>query len=112
MCRCRRIRPAVAAVASVTFDAPTVSTRHFASWPASGGTQWNGIDIEFRNTLVGGDGRGYLRRAVSSRLIIDMADGADNRQHRASPPCMAEGTFRAELDSIERSDEQRFRDAS
>ncbi|MHB9077103.1 MAG: flagellar hook-associated protein FlgL [Pirellulaceae bacterium] len=90
--------PAVAAVAAVTFDVPHSINTAFRYVAASGGTQWNGVDIEFRNTLAGDVAVATFDDvSIPPRLIIDMADGATTT-NTVIAAVLAEGTFQAELD--------------
>jgi flagellar hook-associated protein 3 FlgL len=89
--------PGETAVAAVAFAAPhDLNTALRIAAPA-GGTQWNGIDIEFRNTLVG-DTATATYDSSAGRLIIDIADGQTTANTVISAITL-EGTFRAELDA-------------
>ena len=88
--------PAAAAEAGVTFAAPHALNTALRFVASRGGTQWNGIDIEFRSTLVG-DVAVATFDGPSRRLTIDMADG-QTTANTVLAAVIAEGTFRAELD--------------
>ena len=96
MCRCRRTprRP----LRDASFAPPDDSNTALHFVANSGGSQWNGIDIEFRSTLLGDVAVATFDDvSVPPRLIIDMADGATTA-NTVIAAVMAEGTFRAELD--------------
>lgn len=88
--------PAATADAQVAFAAPhDVNTALRIVAPA-GGTQWNGIEIEFRNTLVG-DVATATFDSGTGRLIIDMCDSLTTANTVVNAVTL-EGTWLAELD--------------
>jgi len=89
-------QPAAPATASVRFAAPhDVNTALRLVAPGTG-TQWNGVSIEFQNSLAG-DVATATYDAMTRRLVIEVADGQTSA-NTVIAAVLAEGTFRAELD--------------
>ena len=87
---------AQAATASLAFDPPHDTNTAFMLSANEPGTEWNGVDVELRNTLVG-DNATATYDPVGRRLIIDMADG-QTTTNTVLAAVAAEGTFTAQLD--------------
>ncbi|MCU0959827.1 MAG: flagellar hook-associated protein FlgL [Pirellulaceae bacterium] len=88
--------PAGVASAAVAFAPPQELNTALAFLAQHGGTRWNGVGVEFRDTLVG-DVAVATFDAGANRLIIDMADG-QTTANTVIAAVAAEGTLRAELD--------------
>jgi len=90
------VDPATTAAASLAFAPPDDVNTAMRLVAAQAGTQWNNIDIEFRNTLSGDVAVATFDSGLQ-RLVIDMANG----QTTAATVIQAvtlEGTFVAQLD--------------
>lgn len=88
--------PAGVARAAVAFPPPQELNTALVVSAAAGGTRWNGVDVEFHNTLAG-DVAVATFDAGTNRLIIDIADG-QTTANTVIAAVAAEGTFQADLD--------------